>query len=56
MKIKEGLLKEWTRKMKEWNQKMKDWAIMSYLQSKKDIAYVILPPSTTMTEDPIGAP
>ena len=49
MKLKEGILKEWTHKMKEWKMK-------SYLLSKKDISYRILPPSTTMMKYPIGAP
>ena len=42
--------------MKEWTQKMKDWTMMPYLLSEKDISYGTLPPSTKMTEDPIGAP
>ena len=44
MKLKERKLKECTQEMKEWNQKMKDWKMNSYLLSKKDIAYGILPP------------
>ena len=56
MKTKESKLKKRKRKMKEWNQKMKEWTIVSYILSEKDIAYVILPPSTTITEEPIGAP
>ena len=55
-KTKEGKLEEWTRKMKEWTQKMKEWKTMPYLLSEKDIAYGILPPPTTMREDPISAP
>ena len=47
MKLKEGKSKEWTHKMKEWKMK-------SYLLIKNDIAYRILPPSTSMAEEPIG--
>ena len=54
IKIEDDKLKEWTQKMKEWTRKMKEWKMMPYLMSKKDIAYGILPPSTTMMEDPIG--
>ena len=43
-------------KFKEWMHKMKERTIMYYLISKKDITYEILPPSTTMTEEPIGTP
>ena len=49
MKLKKGKLKEQTRKIKEWTMK-------SNLMSKKDITYEILPPSTPMTVDTIGAP
>ena len=55
-KIKEGKLKDCTRKMKEWTQKMKEWKMMPYLPRKKNTAYGILPPKTTMTEYPISAP
>ena len=55
-KTKEWKFKEQTWKMKEWNQKMKGWTMISYLLSEKYIAYVILPPSTTMTEEPISDP
>ena len=41
--------------MKEWNHKLKDWIMMHYLLIEKDVAYVILPPSTTIMEEPIGA-
>ena len=54
--MKEGALKEWTQKMKERTQKIKECKIKSYLLSKKDTAYVILPPSTKMKEEPIVAP
>ena len=56
MKLKKDKLKEWTQKMKEWTQKMKEWTMKSYFLIKKDISYGILPQSTTMTEETIGAP
>ena len=56
MKMKEVKLREWTRKIKEWNQKMKDWTMKSYLLIENYITYRIIPPLTTMTEDPIIAP
>ena len=49
MKLKSG-------KFKEWNQKMKYCRINSYYLSKSDIAYVILPPSTSIMKVPIGSP
>ena len=33
---------------------MKEWKMKYYFFNKKYIAYGILPPSTTMMEDPIG--
>ena len=56
MKQKEGKLKEWTKKLKERTQKMKEWTMKYYILNKNDIAYIILPPSTIFTEEPIGAP
>ena len=56
MKLKKEKLKEWTQKMKEWTHKMKEWTMNPHILIKKDIAYVILPLSTTIMEDPIGAP
>ena len=56
MTLKEVKLKEWTQNMKEWNQIIKECTMKSYLLIKIYIAYVILPPSTKMTEDPIDAP
>ena len=55
MKMKEGKLREWARKMKYWTQKMKECKINPYLLTKKDISYRILPPSTIIMEDPIRA-
>ena len=43
-------------KLKKWMQKMKDWNMKSYLLRENDNAYRILPPSTKMMVDPIGAP
>ena len=37
--------------VKEWNEKNKDWTIKLYILNKKDISYVILPPSTTTIEN-----
>ena len=48
MKLKEGELKLWTHKIKAWT-------INSYLPSENYVAYIILPTSTTMIEDPIVA-
>ena len=55
-KMKEGKFKEWTWKMKEWTRKIKEKTIITYLLIKKDISHGILPPSTTTTKKPIGAP
>ena len=55
MKINEGKFKEWTQKMNGWNQKMKEWTMLSYLLSKNDIAYGILPPLNTIMEELVGA-
>ena len=54
-------LKDWTHKMKEvklkeWTYKMKEWEIIPYLLRKNYITYIILPPSTTMTKEPIDSP
>ena len=49
MKFKEGKLKEWTQKLTEPTMKY-------YFLSENYIAYKILPPPTTMTQEPIGAP
>ena len=54
IKLKEGKFKEWTHKLKECTQKMKECTTKLYLLNKKDNAYIILPPSTKMTEEPIG--
>ena len=35
---------------------MKEWTTKYYILNKRDIAYGVLPSSTTMMEDPIGAP
>ena len=51
----EKKFKERVWKMKEWNHKLKDWIMMHYLLIEKDVAYVILSPSTTIMEEPIGA-
>ena len=48
MKLKEGELKLWTHKIKAWT-------INSYLPSENCVAYIILPTSTTIIEDPIVA-
>ena len=56
MEIKQGELNEWMQKMKEWTQKINEWTMNSYLLIEKDISYGILPPSTTIMEDPIGDP
>ena len=55
-KLKEWKIKIKEGKQKEWTWKIKEWARMSYLLSKKGITHGILPPQTTMTEYPIGAP
>ena len=42
--------------MRELTKKIKQWKMKPFLLIKKYIAYVILPPSTTMVEDSIGFP
>ena len=44
------------RKLKKWTKNIKDWEMKSYLLSETYIDYGILPPSTTMMEEPISAP
>ena len=43
-------------KLKEWIQNIKEWTMKYYLLRENYIAYGILPPSTKMTEETIGAP